>query len=160
MSEQALHPMAAFCDSFHGIEGPNDFIVAGTASLYKVVASVDEATQTTFRSAAAPRGPVPTQLGGFECVNKTAYGVRKCNSTELVERAGTVCSKCVQQSNFPPSYRGTINASEYQYPVSGSSPLGFNSRRLHSAQSLAEDEEYHDDDIYEIDAELIKLDHD
>lgn len=59
------------------------------------VASVDEATQTTFRSVAAPRGPVPMQLGGFECVNKTAYGVRKCNSTELVERAGTVCSKCV-----------------------------------------------------------------
>ena len=37
MSEQALHPMTAFCDLFHGIEGPNEFVTPGTASLYKDV---------------------------------------------------------------------------------------------------------------------------
>ena len=37
MSEQALHPMATFRGSFHGIEGPNSFVTPGTVSLYKDV---------------------------------------------------------------------------------------------------------------------------
>ncbi|KAL2055673.1 hypothetical protein ABVK25_003915 [Lepraria finkii] len=159
MSGKALDPTVAFCDSAHGVEAPKHLATLETASVYEDAASVD-VMHNILHSAAALRGPTPSQLSGFYCKNIYAAPPKTCTSGELVERARSYCSKCLAEKNYSANSIGTIKTPKYQHHSGGSSTLDLSFRPLESAQTLIGGDEYHEDSTYEIDEDLIQPDHD